>query len=153
MQSLWRKFDVRPALVAAAFMSAAHAAPAVPDPCKLVTAAEIEQIAGPLKGPAKAGDVASGDVSCQYAPSKGPAWISVRLHDGDLSYWKRRNGGPNPVAVPDLGPDAFLNADFEGSTDVYAKKANLILRVSLPKGPRAVETAKAIAMKALARLP
>ncbi len=128
-----------------------EAAPAIPDPCKLITAVEVEQIAGPLKGAPKPGDIAFGDVSCEYKPAK-TAWISVRLHDGELNYWKTRNGGKNPVALPEFGKDAFVNPDFEGSADLYAKKGSLVLRVSAPKGPMAVEMIKAIAKKALARL-
>ncbi|MEO8923947.1 MAG: hypothetical protein ABI330_14185 [Caldimonas sp.] len=127
--------------------------PGVPDPCTLVTAAELQAIVGTLKGVPKAGDAASGDISCEYATASGPRWISVRLHDGDLAAWKRRNGGAHPVALPDLGKDAFANADAEGSADVYAMKGKLILRVTMPKGPQAVEMDKAIAKKALARLP
>ena len=128
------------------------AAPAIPDPCKLITQAELEQIAGPMKGAPKPGDIASGDVSCEFQPAKTPAWISIRLHDGELSYWKRRNGGTNPLSLPEFGKDAFVNADSEGSADLFAKKGNLILRVSMPKGPTAVEMVKAIAKKALPRL-
>lgn len=127
-------------------------APAVPDPCKLITTAELEQIAGPLKGAPKTGDIASGDVSCEYSPVKTVTWINLRLHDGELAYWKSRNGGKNPVSLPEFGKDAFVNPDFEGSADLYLKKGNLILRVSMPKGPMAVDTLKAIAKKALARL-
>ena len=127
------------------------AAPAVPDPCKLVTAVEVERVAGPLKGAPKPGDIASGDVSCEYKPAK-TAWISVRLQEGELSYWKSRNGGKNPLPLPEFGKDAFVNPDFEGSADLYAKKGNLVLRVSAPKGPTAVDMIKAIAMKALSRM-
>jgi hypothetical protein len=131
---------------------AVKAAPPLPDTCKLITAAELEQIAGPLKGAPKPGDAASGDVSCEYKPAKTAAWISIRLHDGELSYWKSRNGGKNPIALPEFGKDAFVNPDFEGSADLYAKKGNLILRISMPKGPTAVDMVKAIAKKALPRL-
>jgi hypothetical protein len=130
----------------------ARAAPATPDPCKLITATELEQIAGRLKGAPKPGDIASGEVSCAYAPVKAPTWINISLHDGDLSFWKKRNGGQNPVSLPEFGKDAFVNPDFEGSTDLYAKKAGLILRVTMPKGPAAVDMAKAIARLALPRL-
>ena len=140
------------ALLSGVSTMGAGAAPAIPDPCKLVTPAEIEQIAGPMKGAPKPGDVASGDISCEYKPAKAPAWISIRLHDGELGYWRKRNGGQNSVSLPELGKDAFVNPDFEGSTDLYAKKGSLILRVSLPKGPQAVDIAKAIATKALSRL-
>jgi|SRR5581483_11731948 len=139
-------------ILAAGSTLVVKAAPAIPDPCKLITQAELEQIAGPLKGTPKAGDAASGDVSCEYTPAKTPSWISIRLHDGELSYWKRRNGGPNPVSLPEFGKDAFVNPDAEGSADLYAKKGNLILRVSMPKGPMAVEMVKAIAKRALPRL-
>ncbi len=128
------------------------AAPAIPDPCKLITVVELEQIAGPLKGAPKSGDIASGDVSCEYTFVKTPSRISIRLHDGELSYWRSRNGGKHPVSLPEFGKDAFVNPDFEGSADLYAKKGSLILRVSMPKGPTAVDTVKAIAKKALSRL-
>jgi hypothetical protein len=132
-------------------MAVATAAPSIPDPCKLVTAAEVEQTVGSLKAAPKAGDMASGDVSCRYLPVKGPAWISLSLQEGELAYWKQRNGGPHPVSLPELGRDAFANADSEGSAELYVKKGNLTLRVSLPKGPQAIDTAKALARKALAR--
>jgi hypothetical protein len=140
------------AILGGGSMLVVRAAPAIPDPCKLITAAELEQIAGPLKGVPKPGDIAAGDISCEYTPVKTPAWISIRLHDGELNYWKGRNGGKNPVPLPEFGKDAFVNTDFEGSTDLYAKKGSLILRVTMPKGPMAVDTVKAIAKKALARL-
>ena len=129
-----------------------RAAPAIPDPCKLITAAELAQIARPLKGVPKPGDIASGDVSCEYTTVKTPTWIRISLHDGELKYWKSRNGGKNPVSLPEFGNDAFVNPDFEGSADLYAKKGTLILSVSMPKGPTAVDTVKAIAKKALPRL-
>ena len=128
-----------------------RAAPAIPDPCKLITVAELEQIAGPLKGVPKLGDIASGEISCGYAPAK-VRWINISLHDGELGYWRERNGGQNPVSLPEFGKGAFVNSDFEGSADLYAKKGSLILRVSMPKGPTAVDTVKAIAKKALSRL-
>jgi hypothetical protein len=140
------------AVVAAGSALVAHSAPAIPDPCKLVTAAEIEQIAGPVTGWPVAGDIAAGDVSCEFNLPKGPRWINVRLHDGDLVSWKGRNGGKSPVALPEFGKDAFANPDFDGSADLYAQKGALILRVSLPNGPQALDLAKAIAKKALSRL-
>jgi hypothetical protein len=139
------------ALIAGGSTHFVKAAPAIPDPCKLITPVEVEQIAGPLKGAPKPGDIASGDVFCEYKPAK-TSWISVRLHDGELNYWKTRNGGKSPVSIPEFGKDAFVNPDFEGSADLYAKKGNLILRVSMPKGPMAVDMIKALAKKALARL-
>jgi hypothetical protein len=130
----------------------AYAIRTAPDPCKLITMAELQAIVGALQGAPKPGDIASGDVSCEYTPVKGPRWIDIRLHDGDLVSWRRRQGGPSPVMLPEFGKDAFANADDSGSADVFAQKGGVILRVSLPMGPQAVETAKAITRKALLRL-
>ncbi len=140
------------AMVAFGSLRTAHATATVPDPCKLITVAELQAIVGALQGAPKPGDIASGDVSCEYTPVTGPRWIDVRLHDGDLVSWRRRQGGPSPVMLPEFGKDAFANPDDSGSADVFAQKGALILRVSLPKSPQAVETAKAIARKALPRL-
>ena len=140
------------AILTGSSMLVMRAAPPIPDPCKLITQAELEQIAGPLKGAPKAGDIASGDVSCEYTPAKTPSWINIRLHDGELSSWKIRNGGKSPIALPEFGKDAFVNPDSDGSADLFAKKDNFILRVSVPKGPTAVDMVKAIAKKALPRL-
>jgi hypothetical protein len=132
---------------------AAMAAPAIPDPCKLVTVPEIQQIVGPLAEPPRATDPASGEITCTYTPAKGPSFIDVTLMDGDLAVWRKRNGGKTPVSLPSqFGKDAFVNPDFEDWADLYAKKGNLILRVTMPKGPASVEAVKAIAGKALPRL-
>jgi len=130
----------------------AHAAPALPDPCKLITLAEMQQIVGPLKGAPEGTDPKSGEVSCGYVPSKGPSFVDIALHDGDLAAWKKRNGGNNPVALPEFGKDAFVNPDFNDWADLYAKKGSVVLRVTMPKGPQSIEAVKAIARKALARM-
>ena len=52
-----------PALLAAASLhlaGPAYAAPALPDPCKLITVAEMQQIVGPLKGRPEGTDPKSG---------------------------------------------------------------------------------------------
>jgi hypothetical protein len=139
-------------MVAAMSTLAATAAPPVPNPCTLVTVPEVQQIVGPLKGAPKATDPTSGEVSCTYTPAKGPSFVDVSLHDGDLAAWKRRNGGKSPVALPEFGNDAFVNPDFEDYADLYARKGNVVLRITMPKGPHAVESVKALARKALARL-
>ena len=54
--------------------------------------------------------------------------------------------------LPEFGNDAFVNPDFEDSADLYVKKGSMILRVTMPKGPQAVEAVKAIARKAMPRL-
>ena len=51
--------------------------------------------------------------------------------------------------MPELGQDAFANPDAEGVADLFARKGSLTMRVSLPKGTQSIDTAKAIAKKAL----
>lgn len=130
----------------------ANAAPPIPDPCKLITVAEMQQIVGPLKAAPKGTDPKSGEISCGYEPSKGPSFVDIELHDGDLAAWKKRNGGKNPVALPEFGSDAFVNPDFNNWADLYVKKGDFVLRVTMPKGPQSIEAVKAIARKALARM-
>ena len=60
-------------LGAAVSITAAQAAPAPPNPCKLATVAEIEQIVGPLKSAPRATDPKSGEITCAYEPAKGRA--------------------------------------------------------------------------------
>jgi hypothetical protein len=112
----------------------------------------MQQIVGPLNGAPEGTDPKSGEISCGYVPSKGPRFVDIALHDGDLSTWKKRNGGKNPVALPEFGSDAFVNPDFNDWADLYAKKGSVVLRVTMPKGPQSIEAVKAIARKALARM-
>jgi len=141
------------AMLACSTAPVAHAAaPPVPNPCTLVTVAEMQQIVGPLTGTPRATDPASGEISCTYEPAQGPSYIDIRLHDGERNAWKARTGGKSPVSLPDLGKDSFVNPDADGYTELFASKGTLILNVSLPSGPTAVATAKAIAKKALTRL-
>lgn len=128
------------------------AAPPVPDPCTLVTVAEMRQIVGPLTGTPRATGPASGEISCTYEPEQGPSYIDIRLHDGELGAWKARTGGKSPVSLPELGKDSFVNPDADGYTELFASKGALILNVSLPAGPTSVAMARAIAEKALKRL-
>jgi len=137
------------AVLSAGLAFLAWAAPAPPNPCKLATVAEIEQILGKLKEPPKVTDEGA---TCTYAPAKGQGFLDVTLHDADLAALKKRNGGKNAVAVPEFGSGAFVTPDFENFAELYAKKGNLVLRVSVPKGPEAVEVVKAVARKALPRL-
>jgi len=140
------------ALLAGGALLSVQAVAAVPNPCSLVTVAEMEAIVGKLAGAPRATDPASGEVACTFEPVNGPSFIDVALHDGDLKAWKARNGGKAPVPVPELGADAFANPSTNDWVDLYAKKGALIVRVTLPTGPDALNMAKAIAKKALSRL-
>ncbi len=138
------------AILAGGSSLAARADMAIPDPCKLITVTEMQQIVGPLDGTPKRTDY--GEVNCSYTTAKGPSFIDISLVEGDLADVRRRDAHKNAISLPDFGKDAFVNPNFQDFADLYAKKGNLILRVTLPMGPTAVDTAKAIAKRALTRL-
>lgn len=140
------------AVLAGGALLFAQAEAALPNPCSLVTAAEMQAIVGKLSGTPKATDPASGEVTCSFEPVNGPSFIDVSLHDGDLKAWKARNGGKTPVSLPELGTDAFANPSDNDWVDLYAKKGAVIVRVTLPTGPKSMDMAKAIAQKALSRM-
>ena len=56
------------------------------------------------------------------------------------------------MSLPELGADAFANPSTNDWVDLYAKKGVVIVRVTLPTGPKSMDMAKAIAKKALSRL-
>ena len=78
----------------------AFAAAPPPSPCKLVTVPEMQQIVGPLKEAPTATDPSTGETTCTFHPGKGLDFVDISLHDGDLTEWKRRNGGKNAEAAP-----------------------------------------------------
>ena len=128
------------------------AASAIPSPCTLITVEEMQEIVGPLDGAPNATDPASDEISCGYTPKNGPRFIDISLHEGDLASIRQSASHKDAISLPEFGKDAFVTPNFEDYTDLYAKKGNLILRVTLPMGPEAVATAKSIAAKALVRL-
>jgi len=141
------------ALMLAACWSIATAADsAIPDPCNLITVEEMQQIVGPLDGAPSATDPASGEITCTYTPGTGPSFIDISLHEGDLAGVRQSADHKDAVLLPEFGKDAFVSPNANEYADLYAKKGMLILRVTLPMGPEAVATAKAIAAKALVRM-
>lgn len=125
----------------------------IPDPCKLVTVAELEVIVGKISMGPKPADPSSGEVSCEYTVAKDSSWLMINLHEGNFDAMRKSFGGKSPVSVSELGKDAFLNESYEEfSAELFAKKGDLTLRVSMPKGVSAADKIKAIAKKAFTRL-
>lgn len=140
------------AILASCTLLAAQAAPTVlPDPCKLVTLAELAEITGPVKGPTPEGHTDGGIVACEYTVIKTGQWITVRLHDGARGPVKAP-ADQGSVPLPEFGKNAFLIPNFHDSVDLYADKRGINLSVSMPTSATSVAMVKAIARKALARL-
>lgn len=125
---------------------------AIPDPCSLITVEEMQQIVGPLDSAPSATDPASGEITCTYTPKTGPSFIDISLHEGDLASLRKSADHKDAVSLPEFGKEAFVTPNAYEYTDLYAKKGNLILRVTLPMGPEAIATVKAVAAKAFGRL-
>jgi hypothetical protein len=126
---------------------------AIPDPCTLITVAEMEKIVGPLDGAPTSPDRATGEISCGYTPKTGPSFVEIALHEGDLAFLRDSSSSKDAVSLPEFGKDAFLvPKEHELYASLYAKKGSLILVVSAPMGPDAEATVKAIAAKAFGRL-
>ena len=108
---------------------------------------------GHWPAPPKLTDPASGEITRTYTPAKGPSFIDIGLHEGDLAVVRgSATYKNNAVSLPEFGKDAFVNPNTHDFAVLFAKKGNLIVDVSLPTGPAAVDTAKTIARKALVRL-
>jgi hypothetical protein len=141
------------AALAAGLSLTAKADPARPDPCKLITVAEIQQIVGPLAGAPQASAPGPGVFTCTYTPAKGPSYIDINVLEGDLAAMRSSHTyKDNAVSLPEFGKDAFANSNTDNSANLCARKGNHILQVMLPTAPAALDTAKAIAKKALVRL-
>jgi hypothetical protein len=111
----------------------------------------MQQIIGPLSAPPSGTDPKSGEVSCSYTPAKGPSFVEVTLHDGDLIAWKKRNGGKSPSRYRNSEPTLSSIPTFR-TGGLVCEEGAFILRVTMPKGAQSIEAVKAIARKALTRL-
>ena len=141
------------AVLVAGVSLVANADPAHPDPCKLITVAELQQIVGPLSGAPQASSPGPGVATCTYTPVKGPRFIDINVLEGDLAALRGSHTyKDNAVSLPEFGKDAFMNPNSHDYADVFVKKGTFVLQVSLPTAPAAIDTAKAIAKKALVRM-
>jgi hypothetical protein len=113
-------------LVAAA--PSLFAAEEAPDPCSLVTAAQLEATFGKLKGPAKPDVGVQKEKECHYENGDGNGLV-LRIYSADR--WglaKGINSESNPASLPNLGEEAFL---VKKGTDkeIYIRKKAWILEI------------------------
>ena len=74
----------------------------IPDPCKLITVAELEVIVGKISMGPKPADPSSGEVSCEYTVAKDSSWLMINLHEGNFDAMRKSFGGKSPVSVSEL---------------------------------------------------
>jgi hypothetical protein len=130
----------------APFISAAEEAP---DPCWLLTSAQLEAAFGKLKGTGKAEIGVQKDKECHYQNEEGNSLV-LRIYSAER--WglaKGINSENNPVSLSNLGEEAFL---VKKGTDkeIYIRKKAWILEID---GSADSEKLKALAALAAERLP
>ena len=137
------------ALIAALATTQAQGPPAL-DPCTLVTQAEAEQVIGKLKNAPKASTMEQVK-TCEYAGANGEALELWAFPESGLERARATHKDLTPMA--DLGQPAFFrrNADI-GWVEIYTRKGQVTLEVTMKAAAGADEKVKALAKKAIARM-
>ena len=138
-----------PFILVGTFASLVAAAEEAPDPCSLLSPAQLETTFGKLKGPAKPDVGIQKEKECHYQNEEGNSLV-LRIYSSER--WglaKGINSESNPVALPNLGEEAFL---VKKGTDkeIYIRKKAWILEID---GSADSEKLKTLAALAAARLP
>jgi hypothetical protein len=125
------------------------AAGAEPDPCAVVTKAEVEKMIGELKEAPKPDTGLQKEKTCDYTTMSG-SWLKVSLYTSER--WGLQKGivsEMNPTEITGLGEEAF--SVKRGSTcEIYVRKGKLILEVSSTVG---LESTRKFADAAIKQLP
>lgn len=122
-----------------------------PDPCSLLTTAEVEQVVGKLKGPPTS-DKEGAASWCNYEFANGKDAMEVWVFPSE-AIGRGRTISKNPVTVKGLGDEAFMDRGMHGLTyvNLYVKKGGTTINVSIQETAGDEEKVKALAQKALRR--
>ena len=125
-------------------------APAI-DPCTLLSQADVEQVIGPLQGPPTSSGAARAR-RCQYAFAHEQDALAVWVFPAS-GLQRARKLHKDLVPVPGLGSDAFMRRDQAlQSLELFVKKGNVTLEVTMQEAPGDEEKVQTLARKALTRL-
>ncbi len=124
---------------------------ALPDPCSLLTTAEVEQVVGKLKGPPSS-DKEGAASWCNYEFANGKDAMEVWVFPSE-AIGRGRTISKNPVTVRGLGDEAFMDRGMHGLNyvNLYVKKGGTTINVSIQETAGDEEKVKALAQKALRR--
>lgn len=131
--------------------SIAESAPPAVDPCKLLTAAEVEQVVGKLKGAPKADK--EGDAAwCNYEFANGKDAMEVWVFPAD-GLQRARSKAKNQTPVKGLGDEAFLTRGMFGLdyVDLYIKKGGATVKLALKETAGDEDKLKTLGQKAVGR--
>lgn len=144
----WIIFVVATVAACVAFSSITLAAP---EPCSLLTNAEVEQVIGKLKGAPKA-DKAGNAAWCNYEFANGKDEFEIWVGSVD-AFMRMRKEAKKPVTVNGLGDDAFLNrgAHNLGYVDLTIKRGAVLVQLALKETAGDEEKLKTLGQKAAGR--
>jgi len=129
--------------------SAALAAP--PEPCSLLTTAEVEQVVGKLKGEPKV-DQEGRAAWCNYEFANGKDAVEVWVFPAD-GIDRGRKVSKKPVPVKGLGEDAFMDRGMHGLdyVNLFVKKGSTTVKFSIKETAGDEDKVKILAQKAVGR--
>lgn len=120
-----------------------------PDPCTLLTTAQLESTFGKLKGAPKPDVGVQKEKECRYENEDGN-FLVLRIYSADRwGMQKGINSESNPTVLAGLGEEAFM---VKKGTDkeIYIRKGAWILEIDSSADS---EKVKSLAPLAAARLP
>lgn len=124
---------------------------AAPEPCSLLTTAEVEQVVGRLKDVPKA-DKEGAAGWCNYEFANGKDAMEIWVFPAE-AIERGRKVSKQPVAVKGLGDDAFMDRGMHGLdyTNLFVRKGSTTVKLSIRETSGDEEKLKALARKALPR--
>ncbi len=146
---------ILPFFIALCFGSALIAQPSLagpPDPCSLLTTAEVEQVVGKLKSVPSSETLGHG-VRCGYDFANEQNEFEIWTSEASWSNALHKDA-KQPVMVSGLGDEAFMDrgkVDPE-SVDLYIRKGATLIVLMTRKSPGDEEKLKTLGKKAVGRL-
>ena len=138
-----------PFILVGTYASLVAAAEEAPDPCALLSPAQLETTFGKLKGPAKPDVGIQKEKECHYQNEEGNSMVWRIYSSERWGLAKGINSESNPVPLANLGEEAFL-VKKGSDKEIYILKKAWILEID---GSGDSEKLKAVAALAAARLP
>lgn len=123
-----------------------------PDPCSLLTPAEVEQVVGKLNG-APTSETLGHGVRCGYNFADEKNEFEIWTSEASWSKALRKDA-KQPVMVSGLGDEAFMDrgkVDPE-AVDLYIRKGATLVLLMTRNGPGVEEQLKTLGRKAIGRL-
>ena len=135
------------AAVLVSLASFSFAQTAEPDPCAIISKAEVTKILGEIKEGPKSKEGLMKEKQCEWTNMSG-SWLSVGVLSAD-KWGLKKMGANKPVDVQAMGEEAY--SDKRGTdAELYVRKGKLMLEVRTSSG---AEVAKKTAEIALKKMP